>query len=92
MRKADIVKNIVKQTGLEKDSVQKVVDLFMRNVENAVVEGEAVYLRGFGSFIVKHRKAKKARNISQNISIEVPAHNIPAFKPAKSFVAKLDKN
>jgi DNA-binding protein HU-beta len=58
----------------------------MQEVKNALESGEAVYLRGFGSFIVKTRAEKKGRNISKNVTIDIPAHNIPAFKPAKVFV------
>ena len=89
MTKADIVNEIAKSTGAEKVLVQTIVEAFMENVKNSLVENNNVYLRGFGSFIIKKRATKVARNISKNNTITIPEHNIPAFKPAKSFVAKV---
>ena len=89
MTKADIVNEIAKSTGVEKVMVQTIVEAFMDNVRNSLIENENVYLRGFGSFIIKKRATKVARNISENTTITIPEHNIPAFKPAKSFVAKV---
>ena len=89
MTKADIVNEIAKRTGAEKVLVQTIVEAFMENVKNSLIENNNVYLRGFGSFIIKKRATKVARNISKNTTITIPEHNIPAFKPAKSFVAKV---
>ena len=89
MTKADIVNEIAKSTGAEKVLVQTIVEAFMVNVRNSLAEQNNVYLRGFGSFIIKKRATKVARNISKNTTITIPEHNIPAFKPAKSFVAKI---
>ena len=89
MTKADIVNEIAKSTGVEKVMVQTIVEAFMDNVRNSLIENNPVYLRGFGSFIIKKRATKVARNISKNTTITIPEHNIPAFKPAKSFVAKI---
>lgn len=89
MTKADIVNEIAKSTGAEKVLVQTIVEAFMENVRNSLIANENVYLRGFGSFIIKKRATKVARNISKNTTITIPEHNIPAFKPAKSFVAKV---
>ena len=89
MTKADIVNEIAKSTGVEKVMVQTIVEAFMDNVRNSLIENNPVYLRGFGSFIIKKRATKVARNISKNTTITIPEHNIPAFKPAKSFVAKV---
>ena len=89
MTKADIVNNIAKETGVEKALVQQVVEAFMENVKGSLIENEPVYLRGFGSFIIKERAEKVARNISKGTTITIPAHNIPAFKPAKSFASKV---
>lgn len=89
MTKADIVNNIAKETGVEKALVQQVVEAFMENVKGSLIENEPVYLRGFGSFIIKERAQKVARNISKGTTITIPAHNIPAFKPAKSFAVKV---
>lgn len=89
MTKADIVNEISKDLGVEKRMVQEIVEAFMENVRNSLIENNPVYLRGFGSFIIKKRATKVARNISKNTTITIPEHNIPAFKPAKSFVAKV---
>lgn len=86
MTKAEIVNEVAKATGIEKNSVMAVVEAAMETVKESIVKGEPVYLRGFGSFIVKHRAEKAARNITKKTTITIPAHNIPAFKPAKVFV------
>jgi DNA-binding protein HU-beta len=85
MTKAEIVNEIAKETGIDKVSILKTVESFMENVKISLEKGDNVYLRGFGSFIVKQRAQKTARNISKNTTIVIPAHNIPAFKPAKTF-------
>jgi len=89
MTKADIVNEVSKNTGIEKLTVQKAVEAFMETVKDSLVGGKNVYLRGFGSFVVKKRAEKTAWNISKNTTIIIPAHNIPSFKPAKSFVSKV---
>ena len=86
MTKADIVAEIAEKTGLEKVDVQTIVEAFMKEVKESLEGGENVYLRGFGSFIIKERAKKTGRNISKNTTIIIPAHNIPSFKPAKVFV------
>ncbi|MDR2911956.1 MAG: integration host factor subunit beta [Alistipes sp.] len=91
MTKADIVNDIAKRTGVDKAAVQLIVESFMDSVKDALVKQQHVYLRGFGSFIIKKRAEKVARNISKNTTITIPAHNIPAFKPAKSFHASVKK-
>jgi len=91
MTKADIVSEISKKTGIEKNAVLQTVETFMDEVKASLASGENVYLRGFGSFIVKKRAEKTARNISKNTTIIIPAHNIPAFKPAKTFVNEVKK-
>jgi len=89
MTKADIVNEISQNTGIEKVTVQKAVEAMMETMKDSLTGGRNVYLRGFGSFIVKRRAAKTARNISKNTTIIVPAHFIPSFKPAKEFVAQV---
>ena len=89
MTKADIVSEIAKNTGVEKVQVMAIVEAFMDSVKTSLESGNNVYLRDFGSFIVKKRAQKVARNISKNTTITIPEHNIPAFKPAKSFAAKV---
>ena len=91
MTKADIVNEIAQQTGIEKVEVLAVVEAFMGTVKASLIKGEPVYLRGFGSFIIKHRAEKAARNITRNTTMTIPAHDIPAFKPAKVFVAAVKK-
>lgn len=86
MTKADIVARISHETGVDKATALVVVESFMDQIINALSkEEENVYLRGFGSFILKKRAQKTARNITKNTTMVIPAHNIPAFKPAKSF-------
>lgn len=86
MTKADIVNEIAKSTGIEKGAVLETVEKFMEVVKDSLANGENVYLRGFGSFIIKVRSEKTARNISKGTSIIIPEHKIPAFKPAKVFM------
>lgn len=92
MTKADIVAKISDKLGMEKGDVQATVETFMKEVKNSLEGGDNVYLRGFGSFIVKKRAEKTGRNISKNTTIKIPAHNIPAFKPAKIFVEGVKSN
>ena len=87
MTKADIVNEIAKNTGIDKVTVLTTVEAFMESVKDSLSKNENVYLRGFGSFIIKQRAEKTARNISKNTTIIIPAHNIPSFKPAKTFVS-----
>jgi len=89
MTKADIINNISAQTGLPKKDVSVTVEAFMEELRQSLINKENVYLRGFGSFIVKHRAQKTARNISKNTTIVIDAHDMPAFKPATSFVEKM---
>ena len=86
MTKADNVSRISDKSGIEKGDVLATVEAFMDEVKDSLETGENVYLRGFGSFIIKKRAEKTGRNISKNTTIKIPAHNIPAFKPAKVFV------
>ena len=89
MTKAELVNEIAIQTGYDKTTIMNVVEAAMNNIKKTVANGEAVYLRGFGSFGTKTRAAKVARNITKNQSIVVPEHKIPAFKPADSFAELL---
>ena len=89
MTKAEIVNEVAKATGIEKIAVQTVVESFMECVKDSLAKGNPVYLRGFGSFIIKHRAQKAARNITQKTTMTIPEHDIPAFKPAKFFVASV---
>lgn len=87
MTKAEIINEISKQTGLERKEISVVVEAFMETVKNSMLQNkENVYLRGFGSFIIKHRASKTARDIGKNTTITIPAHDLPSFKPAKCFI------
>ena len=92
MTKADIVAQIAEEIGLEKNEVQKTVESFMYTVKKSLTNGDNVYLRGFGSFIVKERAEKTGRKKKKNTTIIIPAHNIPSFKPAKTFVEDVKSN
>lgn len=89
MTKSEIVNEVSKQTGIEKSEVLKTVEGFMKTIKDSMQEGNNIYLRGFGSFVVKNRAAKTARNISKNTTIVIPAHKIPSFKPANTFINKV---
>jgi DNA-binding protein HU-beta len=92
MTKADLVSKISDKLGIEKGDVQATVETFMEEVKTSLESGDNVYLRGFGSFIIKTRAEKTGRNISKNTTIKIPAHNIPAFKPAKVFLEGVKSN
>ena len=92
MTKADIINEVALATGMPKKEVGMVVESFMEKVKESLLEKkESVYLRGFGSFNIKHRASKTARNISKNTTITIPAHDLPSFKPSKSFIEEMQK-
>ena len=86
MTKIELVREIAAKTGLENKDVMVIVESLMETIKTSMSEGEEVFLRGFGSFIIKHRADKTARNISKNTTVIIPAHDIPAFRPAKEFM------
>ena len=93
MTKAEIINEIANNTGLQKKDVSVVVESLMNTIKGSLLDKkENVYLRGFGSFIIKHRAAKTARNILKNTTMTIEAHNFPSFKPAKSFVEQMKQN
>ena len=92
MTKAEIVAGISEETGLEKSEALRAVEAFMQSIKRSLSEGQNVYLRGFGSFVVNERAQKTGRNISKNTTIIIPVHNIPSFKPAKVFVDEVKNN
>jgi len=92
MTKAELVTKISENLGLEKNEVLATVENLMTEIKNSLNRGENVYLRGFGSFIVKERAEKTGRNISKNTTIKIPAHHVPLFKPAKVFVDGVKRN
>ena len=91
MTKLEIIKQIARETGVEATTVSAVVEGFMEEVRAAQIRKENVFLRSFGTFAVKHRKEKTARNITKNTPIKIPAHAIPAFKPSPDFQRLLEK-
>ena len=92
MTKADIVNEINQKTGIEKIAIEKIVEGFMESVRESLIGNQNVYLRGFGSFIVKKRAQKKARDIGKNKEIVIPEHYIPAFRPSKQLVNRVKEN
>lgn len=92
MRKADLVTAISEKTGVPKVDVLVTLEMFFKEVKNSLADGENVYIRGFGSFIIKKRAKKIGRHIKKNIAIEIPEHFIPSFKPAKVFVEQVKEN
>jgi DNA-binding protein HU-beta len=91
MRKADIVSRVAEQTGVPKVDVLVALEAFFKEVKSTLKDGENVYVRGFGSFILKKRAKKIGRNIKKNVAVEIPEHYIPAFKPAKVFADQIKK-
>ena len=91
MTKSEVINEISERTGVEKAIVQETVECFFKVVKGSLVNNENVYFRGFGSFTVQKRAEKVARNISKNTQITIPAHNIPKFRPAKTFVERVKK-
>lgn len=89
MTKAELISEISNRTGVEKVIVQSTVESLMDVIKDTMINGENIYLRGFGSFVVKHRAEKTGRNISKDTTIIIPAHNVPSFKPSKGFVAEV---
>ncbi|MGA3015391.1 MAG: HU family DNA-binding protein [Bacteroidales bacterium] len=92
MTKAEIVNEIVNKTGIDKVAVQAIVEALMTTMKNSMIKGENVYLRGFGSFIIKKRAEKTGRNITKKTPVKIPAHNVPAFKPCKEFTEEVKIN
>ncbi len=92
MRKSDLVATISEKTGVPKVDVLVTLEMFFKEVKNSLAEGENVYIRGFGSFVIKKRAKKIGRHIKKNEAIEIPEHFIPSFKPAKIFVEQVKEN
>ncbi len=92
MRKADLVAKISEKTGIAKVDVLVTLEQLFREVKESLAEGEPVYVRGFGSFIVKKRAQKIGRHIKKNEAIVIPEHFIPSFKPAKTFTEQVKEN
>jgi DNA-binding protein HU-beta len=89
MRKADLINKIATETGIQKVDVMVTVERMIREIKSTLANGENLYIRGFGSFIIKKRAAKIGRNIKKNVSVEIPEHFIPAFKPSKEFLQEI---
>ena len=91
MRKADLVNQISEKTGIPKVDVLMTLENMFTEIKQSLSKGENIYIRGFGSFITKKRAAKIGRNIKKNVAVHIPEHFIPAFKPAKEFIAEVKK-
>ena len=91
MTKAELVSSVAQSTGIEKTTVAAAVESVMETIKGSIIQGEPVYLRGFGTFGIKHRAAKPARNITKNTTILIPESDVPSFKPAKEFKAAMKK-
>lgn len=92
MTKADLVDSISSKLGVEKKETQLIIESFMNEIKKNMFLGENIYLRGFGTFLIKERKEKKGRNITHNITITIPAHKVPSFKPSKEFLENVKNN
>lgn len=93
MRKADLINSISEKTGIPKVDVLVTLESAFKEIKDTLGKGDNIYIRGFGSFIIKKRAAKIGRNIKKNIAVAIPEHYIPAFKPSKEFVQEIkDKN
>jgi DNA-binding protein HU-beta len=89
MTKADVVHQIAEKTGIEKTTILASIETFMGVIKSSMESGKNVYLRGFGSFVLKTRAEKIGRNITKNVAVKIPAHSVPSFKPAKSFAKRI---
>jgi DNA-binding protein HU-beta len=89
MRKSDLINQIAEKTGIPKVDVLVTLETMFKEVKRNLADGNNIYIRGFGSFILKKRAAKIGRNIKRNVALEIPEHYIPAFKPAKEFAAEI---
>lgn len=92
MRKVDLISRISEKTGIAKVDVLVSLESFFKEIKNTLKEGENVYVRGFGSFVIKKRAKKMGRNIKKGVSIEIPEHYVPIFKPAKIFTDAVRKS
>ena len=91
MTKADITKEISRSTGIDRETVAAVIESIMETIKGSVIQGEPVYLRGFGTFGIRHRAAKPARNITANTTVIIPESDVPIFKPCKGFKQAVNK-
>ena len=89
MTKEELVNALSAKTGVDKQATLNIVESMMETIKDSLSDNKEVFLRGFGSFIIKHRAEKTARNITRNTAVKIPAHNIPAFKPSKAFMQKI---
>ncbi len=92
MRKSDLVAAISEKTGVPKVDVLVTLESFFSEVKDTLSSGENVYVRGFGSFVIKKRAKKVGRHIKQGKSVVIPEHYVPSFKPAKVFVDHVKEN
>ena len=91
MTKAEVVIEISRRTGMKREDIAVMVETMLDVVKDSLVSREEVYFRNFGSFIIKHRAAKPARDIYKNVTVLIPEHDIPSFKPSKEFVSRMNE-
>ena len=91
MTKAVLVASIAKKTGIPKVDILVIIEAFCKEVKTSLTQGEPIYMRGFGSFIIKKRAAKTGRNLKKNVSVNIPKHFAPVFKPAREFTLDIKK-
>ena len=86
MTKIELVKMVAEKTGIDQPTAMAAVEGVIDSLKESLINKESVFIRGWGTWTLKHRAQKTARNISKNTTMIIPAHDIPAFKPSKSFV------
>ena len=91
MTKAELISEVALATGYDKATVSVITEALMKGVKENMGKGKEVYLRQFGSFTLRARKEKVARNITKRTSVYVPAHCVPVFKPGAEFKEAVEK-
>ena len=91
MTKAELVEIIASQTGVSKKDTGLIVNLILENIGRALVSDDKVELRGFGSFKIKNRRARMARNPRTGASVMVPAKKVPYFKASNELKGRLNR-
>ncbi len=91
MTKIELVKSVAEKTGIDQATALAAVEGFIDTLKESLVNKENVYIRGWGTWTLKHRAKKTARNISKNTTLVIPAHDIPYFKPCKDFMEQVAK-
>jgi len=92
VRKLELINKVSKVTGIDRQDVDETVEATIHTIKQALINGDSVFIRGFGSFVNKKRAKKIARNISTNTALILEAHYVPSFKPSKKFVESVKEN